>query len=117
MKEEIQTFDARNIPIDIRKGVEDLLVKNAASFDSKVTTAENSTNIDTTATAASASAIFVVASMTLLQLNKLNRGRERRRRKSHDVFYKKKPLCKHIELTEKSSQSNRCISYPQVLFM
>ncbi|XP_076467409.1 LOW QUALITY PROTEIN: cytoplasmic dynein 2 heavy chain 1-like [Babylonia areolata] len=35
VKEEIQTFDARNIPVDIRKGVEDLLKKNAASFDSK----------------------------------------------------------------------------------
>ncbi|XP_013915709.1 PREDICTED: cytoplasmic dynein 2 heavy chain 1 [Thamnophis sirtalis] len=35
VREDIATFDARNIPKDIRESVEDLLTKNKASFDSK----------------------------------------------------------------------------------
>lgn len=36
MKEEIQTFDARKISSETRKGVEELLKKNKASFEEKV---------------------------------------------------------------------------------
>lgn len=36
MREDIATFDARNIPKEIRESVEELLHKNKGSFDSKV---------------------------------------------------------------------------------
>lgn len=36
MREDIATFDARNIPKEIRESVEELLYKNKGSFDSKV---------------------------------------------------------------------------------
>lgn len=36
MREEIATFDARNIPKEIRESVEELLSKNRTSFDPKV---------------------------------------------------------------------------------
>lgn len=37
MREDIATFDARYIPKEIRESVEELLSKNKASFDPKVT--------------------------------------------------------------------------------
>lgn len=36
VREDIATFDARNIPKEIRESVEELLFKNKASFDPKV---------------------------------------------------------------------------------
>lgn len=36
MRDDIATFDARNIPKEIRHSVEELLYKNKGSFDSKV---------------------------------------------------------------------------------
>lgn len=36
VREDIATFDARNIPKDIRESVEELLFKNKGSFDPKV---------------------------------------------------------------------------------
>lgn len=36
MREDIATFDARNIPKEIRESVEELLFKNKGSFDPKV---------------------------------------------------------------------------------
>lgn len=36
VKEDIATFDARNIPKEIRESVEELLSKNRTSFDPKV---------------------------------------------------------------------------------
>jgi dynein heavy chain 2 len=36
VKDEIQTFDARNISPEIRKSVEELLRKNGSSFEARV---------------------------------------------------------------------------------
>lgn len=36
VREDIATFDARNIPKEIRESVEELLFKNKGSFDPKV---------------------------------------------------------------------------------
>lgn len=36
VREDIESFDARNIPKEIRASVEELLSKNRASFDPKV---------------------------------------------------------------------------------
>lgn len=41
MREDIATFDARNIPKEIRESVEELLFKNKGSFDPKVILTDN----------------------------------------------------------------------------
>lgn len=40
MKEDIATFEARNISTEIRQSVEELLNRNKASFDPKVRSSE-----------------------------------------------------------------------------
>lgn len=44
VREDIATFDARNIPKEIRESVEELLHKNKGSFDSKVIANSYATN-------------------------------------------------------------------------